>query len=152
MIKRSKLKATERMMLRQAAGKAIRNYMPYGLMKDEITGKVVFFNREYEVMTFGNQKEFDLDPDELDIDFVFSECGKFLMGEDGSVYVGWVYLLYDSETAPYYLDGQDLVEYLMNYNKLAEYTIHPIGNAFNNCTATKSQYDVMSEAMSSYFS
>lgn len=152
MFKRSKMKATERMMQRHAAGRAIRTYMPYGMLRDEISGKVVFFNREYEVMNFGGQKEFDLDPEELDIDFVYSAEGKFLMGEDGSVYVGWVYLLYNSENAPYYLDGQFLVEYLMNYNKLAEYTIHPIGNAYNNCTATTSQYEKMHKALRKYFS
>ncbi|MDO4497962.1 MAG: hypothetical protein Q4B58_09080, partial [Bacteroidales bacterium] len=47
----------------------IYSSLPYGMMKDEETGKVIIFNGSYEAMTFCGQQEFDFDPERLDINY-----------------------------------------------------------------------------------
>lgn len=118
---------------------ALRN-LPYGIFKD-LNGAVVLYNRDYEVLKIGGVKEFHFDPETLGNIFEAVYDGKFLMTEEGDSYVGKMLFLYDDCCSPIYGDRKDREDYLKRLSLVMNAIATPIGNAYNNSTATEKQYE-----------
>lgn len=112
----------------------LRRNFPYGLFLD-VTGKVVFFNREYEVITFGGKKEFDFNPDALVFDYTYVAYDRYLFTKEGDAYFGKMYFLCD-DINPYYYSKKGLIVYLHRIEKLLDVIVGKIGNPYNDSTIT----------------
>ncbi len=117
---------------------AMRKYMPYGLFVNAENNKVLLFNREYEVMEFAGQREFDLDLGELFGDFTNIMGHRFLMTDDGHEYVGTMLWLYEVDP-PYYFEKDPMIAYFLVVEKVISQIIKCPGNSFNEQTASKKQ-------------
>jgi len=128
----------------------LRKVFPYALMKTD-DGKVVFFNREYEVMCIAGQQEFEADVDSMDVEWESVRDAMFLMDENGEVYVGTVYYLYDDANNPFWLEQQEMATYLQRLGRVMEVMVTPIGNAFANGTFSKEQMDNASRRLAKLY-
>lgn len=115
----------------------LRRNFPYGLIED-MDGKVIFFNREYQAMTFGGKKEFDIKPEDLGIEFPYVAEGKFLLTEEDDAYVGKMYFLYDMKDIPYYLSYEDFEPYMMRIAPVLNAIVGTLANPYaeRNCPKT----------------
>ena len=107
----------------------------------DVDGKCVILNRDYEVLSFNGQTEFEFDPHELCSKFINSAKNKFLMCENGTNYAGTMYYLYDGGL---YEDRQFATQ-LDRLAPLISKLISPIGNAFDKHTYTKKQFEEANE-------
>lgn len=121
------------------------------MFRNAENGKVMFFNRDYEVMEFGGQREFECTPELLDIKFSYECDKKFLMLRDGTVYVGTIFLLYNDEDAPYTLNKSHLVEYFNKVNEVMWAVVVCRENAYSNGTSTDEQFKKLQALMDRYF-
>ena len=120
----------------------LRTAFPYGFVQDEETGKIVFFNRDYEILTFMGKKEFDFDPSKVLDDGMQIGEGKFLMGADGSVYVGRFYMFFIDYNEPFWMEKALLENYLRRLSRVMLLMNDVICNAFDNGTATGEQCEI----------
>lgn len=144
-------KSEKRLEQEYGAKFCIKNFLPYGMFRNAENGKVLFFNREYEVMEFGGKREFDCSIDLLDIDFSYVCDKKFLIPRDGTVYVGKIYLLYTDENPPYTFVKRDIAEYFHKLTEVMWTIVDTMGNAFNNGTTTDDQIKKLQVLMDRHF-
>ncbi len=141
----------ERKFLQEESAQfAVRKYMPYGLFLNKANGKVLLFNREYEVMEYAGQREFHIDPIELGINYTFIRENGFLMTEDGLSYVGCFYFLY-SDDQPYYFGKASMISYYQRLDKLMGYIVNCVGNSYNEGTSTKKQTNEVKRLRKKYY-
>lgn len=128
----------------------VRKYLPYGLFRNVENGKILLFNREYEVIEIAGQREFDIDLAELIEDFAYIADARFLLTDDGHGYVGTMYWLY-CEESPFYFEKENMIHYFNKVEKVFSQIIKCPGNGYNKRTATKEQYNRVKALHKKYY-
>lgn len=132
------------------AKEAIKNFMPYGLFVNKENGKVLFFNRRYEIIEWGGQREFDFNPEELGIQYEFALDHRFLMAADGTEYVGKMYWLY-CRFRPYEFTKHAFILYFEMMGKLLPFMMNHVSNAWATEYSSQEQYDRTDALMKKYY-
>lgn len=129
---------------------AVMNFMPYGLFVNKENGKVLFFNRKYEIIEWGGQREFDFKPEDVGIQYEYALDHRFLMAADGTEYVGKMYWLY-SRFRPYSFIKEPMWRYFEVMGKLFPFMMNHVSNAWASEYSSQEQYDRTDALMKKYY-